>query len=187
MNALVAIRANATGLLSPTPAQRRAVADQLKAAPKALAQASPAQAQKMGEADTTVNARVAIPELDRDAFLQLLVIQLQNQDPLEPTSNQDMLAQLAQFSALEQMNNLNESFATLSGNFDQLNFISASELLGRRVSGIDLNGEMRQGIVESIHLDGSLVVLSVDGELMSMAGIINIDIPPADEEGQTES
>jgi flagellar basal-body rod modification protein FlgD len=186
MNALVAIRANATGLFSPTPAQRRAVADQLKAAPKVLAQSSPAQAQKVGEEVNTENDRLAVPELDRDAFLQLLVIQLQNQDPLEPADNQQMLAQLAQFSALEQMNNLNESFELLSGNFDQLNFISASELLGRRVSGVDLNGVPRQGVVESVHLDGSLVVLSVDGELMSMAGIIDIDSPPTGEEGQTE-
>jgi len=186
MNALVAIRANATGLLSPTPAQRRAVDEQLKAAPRAFAQALPAQAQKVGETDSTDNERLAVPELDRDAFLQLLVIQLQNQDPLEPADNQQMLAQLAQFSSLEQMNNLNESFETLSGNFDQLNFISASELLGRRVSGIDLTGVPRQGVVESVHLDGSLVVLSVDGELMSMAGIIDIDTPPTGEEGQSE-
>ncbi len=186
MNALVAIRANATGLLSPTPAQRRAVADQLKGSPRALAQASPAQAQKAGETGNTDNERVAIQELDRDAFLQLLVIQLQNQDPMAPADNNQMLGQLAQFSALEQMNNLNESFELLSGNFDQLNFISASELLGRRVSGVDFNGETRQGVVESVHLDGSLVVLSVDGELMSMAGIIDIDMPPAGDEGQSE-
>lgn len=184
MNALVAIRSNATGLMSPTTAQRRAVAEQLKAAPKAIASASSSHAQEVGEEND--NSRVAIPGLDKDAFLKLLVIQLQNQDPLEPASNQDMLAQLAQFSALEQMNNLNESFERLSGNFDQLSFISASELLGRRVSGIDLNGVTRQGIVDSVHLDGSLVVLSVDGEFMSMAGIIDIDNGPPGETGQTE-
>lgn len=183
---MVAIRANATGLLSQTPAQRRAVADQLKAASQATAQTSLAQAQKVGETGNPDNERLAVPELDRDAFLQLLVIQLQNQDPLEAADNQQMLAQLAQFSELEQMNNLNDSFELLSGNFDQLNFISASKLLGRRVSGIDLNGVPRQGVVESVHLDGSLVVLSVDGELMSMAGIIDIDTPPAGEQEQTE-
>lgn len=121
--------------------------------------------------------RVLNPELDRDAFLQLLVLQLRNQDPLNPQDNQDMLAQLAQFSSLEQMNNLNDSFELLSGNLDQLNFISASGLVGRHVAGLDLNGLPRQGIVDSVHLDGSVVVLSVDGELMSMAGVLEVGQP----------
>jgi len=114
-------------------------------------------------------------ELGRDAFLQLLVLQLRNQDPLDPQSNEAMLAQLAQFSALEQQTNLNDNFETLSGNIDQLNFISANQLLGQRVSGIDVNGVERQGIVERVQLDGSLVVLTVDGEQMTMAGVLEID------------
>lgn len=128
-----------------------------------------------GTTQDTQAKRNVIPELDRDAFLQLLVLQLQNQDPLEPISNEDMLAQLAQFAALEQMNKLNESFDAMSGNIDQLNFISASQLLGKQVEGIDLNGIPRQGVVERVGLNGSVVELLVSGQLMSMAGIISID------------
>lgn len=138
------------------------------------------------QADTNTATRIVNQELDRDAFLQLLVLQLRNQDPLDPQSNGDMLAQLAQFSALEAQVNLNENFEILSGNIDQLNFISASTLLGRRITGIDLNGLPRTGIVDSVHLDGSVVVLSVDGELMSMAGVIQIDAPPDLETGKPE-
>lgn len=50
-------------------------------------------------------------ELGKDAFLQLLVAQMENQDPLEPTSDTEYIAQLAQFSSLEQMQNLNQSLA----------------------------------------------------------------------------
>jgi flagellar basal-body rod modification protein FlgD len=51
-------------------------------------------------------------ELGRDAFLNLLVMQLANQDPLEPSSDTEFIAQLAQFSMLEQIQNLNTSFSS---------------------------------------------------------------------------
>ena len=48
--------------------------------------------------------------MGKDAFLQLLVNQLRNQDPLNPVNDKEFLAQMAQFSTLEQMQNLNQSF-----------------------------------------------------------------------------
>ena len=78
-------------------------------------------------------------------------------------------------SPLEAMTNLNDSVSLMSGNIDQLNFISAAQLLGKTVTGVDLDGELRTGLVEAVHLDGSLVVLTVDGEFMTMAGIIGIE------------
>ena len=48
-------------------------------------------------------------ELGKDAFLQILVAQLANQDPLSPTSDTEFIAQMAQFSSLEQMQNMNAS------------------------------------------------------------------------------
>jgi flagellar basal-body rod modification protein FlgD len=51
--------------------------------------------------------------LDKDAFLKLLTTQLQNQDPLNPTDSTAFTAQLAQFSSLEQLSNVNETLNTL--------------------------------------------------------------------------
>jgi len=48
-------------------------------------------------------------ELDRNAFFKLLITQLQNQDPLKPMEDKEFIAQMAQFSSLEQMNNMNEN------------------------------------------------------------------------------
>ncbi len=181
MNALVAIRSNATGLLSPSPEQRDSVARTLQetAASRAGTAQSSAAAAPISRAGSsasgTDNVREGVgDELGKQAFLELLILQLQNQDPLAPVSNGEMLAQLAQFSALEAMTNLNDNFALMSGNIDQLNFISAAQLLGKTVTGVGLDGELRTGLVEAVHLDGSLVVLTVDGEFMTMAGIIGI-------------
>ncbi|PCJ57686.1 MAG: flagellar hook capping protein [Candidatus Hydrogenedentota bacterium] len=188
MNALVGIRGNATGLFSPTTAQRAEVAQKLAETAAARTSntasartATIAAATASSENGSTQPARDVNDELGKDAFLRLLVLQLQNQDPLDPVDNSDMLAQLAQFSALEGQNNLNESFVKLSGNIDQLNFISASQLLGKTVKGVDLNGDLRTGLVEGVHLDGSIVLLTVDGELMSMTGILSIDSQPAED------
>ncbi len=132
--------------------------------------------QKSGAAAKAEGAsRVPNNDLDRDAFLRLLVLQMQHQDPMEPVTNTDMLAQLAQFSALEQMNTLNESFQFLSGNIDQLNFITAGTLLGSQIQGVDMEGELVEGTVDRILMDNSMVYLEVDGRLVSMAGVLSIE------------
>ena len=52
-------------------------------------------------------------ELDRTAFLSLLLTQLSNQDPLEPMKDEDFIAQLAQFSSLERLEEISASMNTL--------------------------------------------------------------------------
>ncbi|NLV89706.1 MAG: flagellar hook capping protein [Tissierellia bacterium] len=53
-------------------------------------------------------------DLDKNAFLKLLTVQLSNQDPLNPIEDREFIAQLAQFSSLEQMQNLNATINTKS-------------------------------------------------------------------------
>src|SRR5581483_4131830 len=55
----------------------------------------------------------SLSSISQDQFLQLLVAQLQNQDPLDPVSNKDLLAQLAQFSTLQGVTQLNANFGDL--------------------------------------------------------------------------
>lgn len=65
------------------------------------------EANKNGASNTKTNK--AGSDLDKDAFLRLLVTQLQYQDPLDPMDNTEFVSQMAQFTALEQMNNLNNT------------------------------------------------------------------------------
>ena len=68
--------------------------------------------------------------LGKDAFLQLLVTQLKNQNPLSPQDNGAFVAQLAQFSSLEGINTLNDSVNNISSNFSSSQALQASSLVG---------------------------------------------------------
>jgi flagellar basal-body rod modification protein FlgD len=75
--------------------------------------------------------RVVTNELGKDQFLQLLVAQLQNQDPLEPQDNSQMIAQMAQFSTLEAMTNLSAVFSQTQ----------AYGMIGKGVIGVIVDAE----------------------------------------------
>ena len=90
--------------------------------------------------------------LDRDVFLRLLVTQLENQNPLEPQDNGEFVAQLAQFSSVEGLDNLNDSFSSLASSFEagqqSSQVLQASALVGR-----------------SVVVDSNRGVLAADGEI----------------------
>jgi flagellar basal-body rod modification protein FlgD len=61
------------------------------------------------------NNRSASTEMGKDEFLKILITQLTNQDPTEPMQDREFIAQMAQFSALEQMTNMSSEFQRLGG------------------------------------------------------------------------
>ena len=75
----------------------------------------------------------ATQELGQDAFLNLLVTQLQYQDPLDPQENEAFIAQLAQFSQVEQLTNANDALANLYQAMASMNNASMTQLLGQNV------------------------------------------------------
>jgi flagellar basal-body rod modification protein FlgD len=77
-------------------------------------------------AKTSTSSSDSSTSLDKDAFLQLLVTQMQYQDPLEPTDNTEYMSQLAQFSTVEELQNINDTFSanrslSLAGQYVILN------------------------------------------------------------------
>ncbi|MHC4551143.1 MAG: flagellar hook assembly protein FlgD [Planctomycetota bacterium] len=108
-------------------------------------------------------------------YIQLLTTQLKNQNPLEPMDNNDMTAQLAQFSELNQLESMNSSFAEVLKRTEQ-NY--GSSLLGKEVSFI---GQTSTGDVDLItgnvdqvvHKDGD-VLLGVGDYSLTLQDIIGI-------------
>jgi len=129
----------------------------------------------------------ASQELDRDAFMQLLVAQLENQDPLEPIQNEAFIGQLASFSSLEQLETLNGSIVAMIA-LNQSNALFAqmtqsSALIGKEITWIDpATGESSSGVVGSVKVVDGIAVLSVDGEDVPLAFVTEVHgEPPADD------
>lgn len=111
--------------------------------------------------------------LDKEAFLQLLVQQLKSQSPLDPVSNEDFVAQLAQFSALESAQQTSEGMDELVA-LTQLG--QGAALVGRRVTYFDPeSGEQLPGIVSAVETRGDSVVVDVGGVEVPLNHILRVD------------
>jgi len=86
-----------------------------------------------GSVDTSTTAQES-SGMGKDAFLKLLVTQLQYQDPLSPVENTEFTAQLAQFSSLEALTDMSESINQMSFLQGSLNNIQALSFIGKEVS-----------------------------------------------------
>ncbi|MBS8260790.1 flagellar hook assembly protein FlgD [Roseibium polysiphoniae] len=93
--------------------------------------------------------------VDYEAFLQLMMAQMQNQDPTDPVDSSEQLAQLASFSQVEQAIETNSKLETLLAN---MSFGQVDDLLGRTVT--DANGTT--GTVESVEIYDDGTVLGLD-------------------------
>ena len=109
-------------------------------------------------------------------FMNLLVTQLQNQNPLEPMDNQDMSAQLAQFSELQQLEEMNGSFGEVLKSIQR---DYASSLIGKDVSfsaaGDDGSEESLSGEVEEVIMDADGdIELIIGGQNVSLADVLSV-------------
>lgn len=110
-------------------------------------------------------------EMGKNEFLQLLVTQMQNQDPMEPMDNAAMTAQLAQFSSLEQMQNLNAQFE----GFQQSSAVAMSLMnSGKPVVLELLDGTAVEGVLERVQWIGGEMQFVVDGETYSISYVTSL-------------
>ena len=112
---------------------------------------------------------------DKQMFLELLVAQLRYQDPMNPADSGAFLAQSAQFTALEKMQEVADQTAALLAT--QISF-GATGLVGRYVSYLDADGEAHSGQVGSISYDASGPTLVVDGKTVSLGQVQTVSATP---------
>jgi flagellar basal-body rod modification protein FlgD len=114
---------------------------------------------------TNGSSRTVSKTLTQEDFLSLVAAEMTNQDPLNPTSNTEYIAQMAQFSTLEQSKAMQQDISALQ----------ASNLIGRSVTVEDDEQNIFQGTVTSVLLEKGVPSVEVNGVFYSMDSLIAIE------------
>lgn len=113
-------------------------------------------------------------QLGKDSFLKLLVTQLQHQDPTKPMEDREFIAQMAQFSSLEQMTNLNNEVRSL---VTSTRTAEAYGILGKNVESYDsVLQQAVTGRVSSVFFKGNELMLKVGENEVPMKNVHSVNI-----------
>jgi flagellar basal-body rod modification protein FlgD len=99
--------------------------------------------------------------LGKDDFLKLFVTQMENQDPMSPQDNSQFMAQMAQFSTLEQITNLSQATERMgfAGQVSQ-----AVGLIGHTVGYVNGNGDAVTGVATGVQIDNGSILINVGSD-----------------------
>lgn len=110
-------------------------------------------------------------DLDKDAFLQLLVAQLRYQDPLNPNDPSEFMATTAQFTVVEKLDELTQQGAN---NAIVTGLSMASSLVGREIDYVDPDGLPATAVVSAAQVVGGNVRLVTENGSVEMASVTRI-------------
>lgn len=127
---------------------------------------------------TTTNTRKPKQQLGSDDFMKLLAVQFQSQDPMKPMEDTAFIAQMAQFSSLQNSTDLNKEMALLRA--DQQN-LAANGMLGRTVTASDEDGNPVIGQVSAVLSTNEGPALVIDGKEYALSTVTRIENTPAAE------
>lgn len=124
-------------------------------------------------------------QLGKDEFLKILMSQLQNQDPTNPMKDTEFIAQMAQFSSLEQMTNMTQAFEKFASGQQQTQLIQYNTFVGKQVKWHELTEEIDEnnnpiinegtGTIASVKfLDGTVEFTLSDGKKINPGNISEV-------------
>lgn len=119
--------------------------------------------QDTSAASNSNSSKLGKSSLDKDAFLQLLVAQMKYQDPLQPTSNTEYIAQLATFSQLEEMQNLTNNMS-----IQKAVGLVGSNVIMKTVSSATGETYYTAGKVDYVVVENGKAYLAIDEKLFSI-------------------
>ncbi|MBI5119264.1 flagellar hook capping protein [Candidatus Poribacteria bacterium] len=124
-----------------------------------------ASAASTSDSSTVLNTN---QNLDESDFLMLLITELANQDPLDPMSDRDFIAQMAELNTLNEIEELNE-------NITAMQFLQTSGLIGHEVDAIGPDGQPVSGVVAEVRYADSEPWLVLDsGAVVGLDDVIRI-------------
>jgi len=129
--------------------------------------------------------RVPVKMLGQNEFLKLLVTQMQNQDPMKPVSDTEFIAQMAQFSSLEQTKMMSADITKLRQGND---FLQATNLLGKEVRLNLGNMEFTKGIVTDLNVKDGEARIIVGDKTYTLDQVTSVsgETPAANQQTTTE-
>jgi flagellar basal-body rod modification protein FlgD len=122
-------------------------------------------------------ARTPVKDLGKDQFLQILVTQLRNQDPMQPMQDKEFIAQMAQFSSLEQMMNMSKEMTNLRQSAGMV-----AALIGKEVSWVETTDQGvidHSGTVSAVLWKDNVQYARVGNQDVAVDQILSIAEPPA--------
>lgn len=115
-------------------------------------------------------SRMGTSAMDQDAFLQLMMAQMKNQDPMNPTDNTQMLQQQASFTQISELQKMNKTLGTSN------QFVQASSLIGKQVSITDPDNSLNtiEGVVSEARMNGTGTNILVNNVEYPVASVTSI-------------
>jgi flagellar basal-body rod modification protein FlgD len=128
--------------------------------------------------------------LGKDDFLKILLVQLQNQDPLNPLEDKEFISQMANFSALEQMTNMAKMMEKFIESQNENAVLRYSEMIGKKVYWEEIQeneggqqNETKSGIVKSVVQKNNEIILELeDGKTVLGKFITKVEMPTAEKQ-----
>lgn len=122
------------------------------------------------------NPRVPTQQLGQSDFLRLLLVKLTSQDPMNPEKDSEFIAQMAQFSSLEQAKVMQADLAAMRA---QQQLLQANALIGQTVQLQADEETIAAGVVSGVSLEAGTPRLLVGGEAYDLGQVLTIAGPPA--------
>ena len=142
-----------------------------------ISQAATAGFTSREAASQTGGTTDAFTDIDIDEFLALMIAELQNQDPLDPMDNSEMVAQIGQIREIGATDQLTSTLTNLSSSQE---LVTASSLIGQQVQGLAVDGSEVDGIIDRITVETDpeknerTVKVHVGGKTMNIKNIREI-------------
>jgi flagellar basal-body rod modification protein FlgD len=129
------------------------------------------------QSTTSTNSLPSNFSLNTSDFINMMVTQLQNQDPLNPEQNTDLMQQMSQIGQLQSTTQLQTTIQSLAL---QSSLGAAGNMIGKTVQGLDGNGGPIGGVVNSVQVQSGNVFLQLDsGSSLALASVTSISQPSA--------
>ncbi|WP_066516843.1 flagellar hook capping FlgD N-terminal domain-containing protein [Curtobacterium ammoniigenes] len=124
----------------------------------------------------TAAANASQNSMTASDFMQLLVAQLQNQDPSQPMDSSQMVQQTTELGMMQEMTSMQ---STSSSALTYQAQAAAADLIGKTISYTDTSGAAASGIVTGASFSGSSPTVSVNGTTVALSGVLGVTQTPS--------